>query len=186
MKYLLLMFILLSQLSFAQELKKDFHLESYKMATKAETYIKFENKSTKFGLLTTSYDGYAKDFSVSYSYKDQSFSGVKVTVKGNSIDTDVDARNEKMHDLCLETKTYPDIIVTLSSVVKVQADEQNVPATILVRGKSKPIEIKMTVKENEVVGKAKLSFKELEIPDPSIAIAKVKDEINLEFKLSLK
>jgi polyisoprenoid-binding protein YceI len=186
MKYLLILLCFLSTIVFAQETKKDFHFETYKMASKADSFLKFENKSTKFGLLTTSYDGYAKDFTLTYSYKDKTFSGVKVSLKADTLDTDVDARNEKMRDLCLETKNNPEIIVTLSSVVKVSSEEQNVPASILIRGKSKPIELKMIVKENEVSGKARLSFKEMELPDPSIAIAKVKDDIDLQFKILLQ
>ncbi|MCR9205562.1 MAG: hypothetical protein NXH75_13345, partial [Halobacteriovoraceae bacterium] len=60
--------------------------------------------------------------------------------------------------------------------------------TVLIRGKEKPFTISFTpnLEENRLTLKAQSqwSLKALEIPDPSIAVAKLSDEIKLNISLS--
>ena len=90
-----------------------------------------------------------------------------------------------MKDFCFESSNYPYLAITTNSPLKMTDEEQVIDGKINVRGLDKPIQITLKANAKEFSGKAKLSFKDLEIPDPSIAIASIKDEIFVDFKVIL-
>ncbi|MBF0365706.1 MAG: YceI family protein [Oligoflexia bacterium] len=173
-----------------EKFEQIYSFKSYNEAEAASDQLLFTMKSTKFGLITTSFQAYVKSFIVSGEVNNDNYQNISIAFPAKSIDTDVDARNEKMLDLCLEEKKYPTITVTIPGPLKLTtANYSDLDATILLRGKNRPFKISFEwKKENNnliVSGKATLKLSELEIPDPSIAIAKVEDEININFKISL-
>ncbi|MFZ4712262.1 MAG: YceI family protein [Bacteriovoracaceae bacterium] len=185
MKKLLIMSLLSASALAAPLSQKIYHYEKYNEAKKAPSQIKFMNASKEFGLFTHNYDGMALDFKIQYLVKEKSFTEVKVEIPVTSIDTDNNDRNKKMHTLCFEAADYPYLTITFLEPVKMDGSEQSIPAKINIRGHDKPITIHIKASETQVSGTSKMSFKELDIPDPSIAIASIKDEINLEFKVNL-
>lgn len=178
---------LLSAVLHAQDLQNlKFQSEDFDHAAKAESYLRFDMKSTKMGLLTTSFSGYVKSFDLSYKQEADAFQNVTIRFQAQSLDTDVGARNTKMWELCFDYKTHPEIILSFPGPIRM-SDNQAL-GTIRVRGVEKPIQISFrTVRENNIVqsieGTAMLSLKGLELPDPSILVAKVKDEIQVSFRI---
>ncbi|MCP4915020.1 MAG: YceI family protein [Oligoflexia bacterium] len=190
MKQAILLFLISIQ-SFA--FSNTFKCEDYDNCEKSKDFVKFESESTKLGIITTSFDGYAKDFSVKADHYSSFLKNIKVIVKANSFDTDNSSRDEKMFDETLETKKFEDVIITIDSPVRVfdsEADYQRVPSKIMIRGKTFPVILKAKVikKENNIYvsGNCAISLKKLEIPDPSIAIANVRDQFDLSFAVRLK
>jgi polyisoprenoid-binding protein YceI len=165
--------------------QKTFHQNNFNDAKKADSFLKFKNASKEFGLITHEYEGYALDFKIQYQIKKDQFTDIKVEIPVNSIDTDNNDRNKKMKDFCFESSNYPYLAITTNSPLKMTDEEQVIDGKINVRGLDKPIQITLKANAKEFSGKAKLSFKDLEIPDPSIAIASIKDEIFVNFKVIL-
>jgi polyisoprenoid-binding protein YceI len=165
--------------------QKTYHQNTFKEAQKAESFLKFKNASKEFGLITHEYEGYALDFKIQFQIRKDQFTDLKVDIPVNSIDTDNSDRNKKMREYCFESAQYPYISITSNTPLKISDEEQVIEGKINVRGLDKPIQITLKANAKEFSGKAKLSFKDLEIPDPSIAIASIKDDIYVEFKILL-
>jgi polyisoprenoid-binding protein YceI len=167
---------------------------SYAEAAKSENFVRFDMKSTKFGLVTTSFSGFAKKFSVSGTVTGNGsvdkISNAKLSFNVSDMDTDVDSRNEKMWNLCFSYKEHPTIEITLDTPIDINQNDQIVTAQLSLRGYSKPIKVTLNATTEGsggyfVEGESDVSLKSLEIPDPSIVIAKVKDEIHLQFKVHI-
>jgi len=189
-KYLIGLFIFsLLSLNFALAEDLKFSAANYDEAAKQESKIEFKMESTKLGLVTTGFTSYVRDFVIHYDKSSNAFDNVVVTIMANSLDTDNSSRNEKMYDLCLSVSKYKEITVRLTGKVELSDTPRPFPALLNIRGKDNKIDILLRlVKEGEkefVQGEAKVSLKGLEIPDPSIFIAKVKDQVNLNFKIFL-
>ena len=185
MKILLLFFYM--NLCFGeviQYIEKD-----YDKALTNSSRIVFNMESTKAGIITTSFEGVVKDFSVDYILKNNNFKNIKLSMKAVSFDTDNDGRNEKMQELCLESGKFPNISISLSEDYKVGTNTE-LKGQITIKSISYPILVKLeseTVDGRPVVkGSSSLSLKALAIPDPSIWIASVRDRVDIEFKLDLK
>lgn len=150
--------------------------------------IIFSSESTKFGLVTTSFDGRALEFKVQGALKKDQIENVVVTVPVRKITTDSEGRDEKMWDEILEEKTYQSITVSFP-IIK-HGFEGNVEAQIMVKGRSYPITLflKTLLKEGKlhVEGKGEFFLKKLNVPDPSIAIAKVRDRFDLNFHVLIE
>ncbi len=179
----LLLILFASKFATAESLT--FSYKSYKEAKSAENFISFEMSSTKFGIITTSFTSYVKEFSADYEPHQNGFKNVQVKLKPTDIDTDINARNEKMNEVCFESSKYQEIIVKIPVL---PTGDQTVDATLELRGESFPVKVETHVtkdQKNDLVrGNATLSLKELKIPDPSIAIAKVKDEVKVKFQIT--
>lgn len=186
----ILLFALLFTTSlFAKSYQQEFSQEDFYKAKSAVSFLRFDMKSTKMAMITTDFYGIAKKFTVSFEHSKNTIKDAIVTFKVTDLDTDVNDRNKKMYDLCFESKKFPHLIVTLNNPIKIGKASQSIPATMNIRGKNKSIQIMVeTVKKGKkltVTGVAKVSIKALEIPDPSIWIAKVDDSIDLKFNFEL-
>ncbi len=166
-----------------------YKFKNYEEAKKAEDFIRFAGSSTKFGLITTGFDGYAKDFKVNYDLTGNQLSGLDVIVVASELDTDVNSRNEKMVKDILNKEKFPAINVKIPEKVLLTEGEQTISMQFTVKDKqvTKPVKVKV---ENvagrfHITGSADLGIKELSLPDPSIAIAKVRDEIELNFSIHI-
>ena len=109
----------------------------------------------------------------------------------NDLDTDVDSRNEKMWNYCLDSKNNSRIRITVLDNIALNGETQTHSATLFIRGKEKPISLKIKAEQISTGDliidlNGDLSLKALEIPDPSIVVASVKDEIKLESHLLVK
>lgn len=151
----------------------------------AKTYFKFTGESTKFGLVTTSFEGVAKQFSLNFTEKKDKLENIELLLPVKAIDTDNNSRNEKMWDLCLEEKKYPEIKVNLPKI-DLTATEQTSVGEMTIKDKKIPLEF-VIKKVSEKIYQGKTSFKlsKANIPDPSIAIASVKDEFLIQFQVDL-
>lgn len=169
----------------------EFKNKDFAEAKKSETFLRFEMSSKKLGLFTTSFYGYVKSFKINGEIKENKLaSGASVEFAVHELDTDIDARNEKLWKHCLDEENHPNIRLVLDEEVPLSGEEVKVPATIWLRGDRKPIVItvKSSTKDNSIVIdlKTQLSLKALEIPDPSIAIASVKDNIAVHGVIEIK
>ena len=183
MKTLLL--ILLSVTTWATTL--EINHSNYENGKKGANRIVFNMESTKAGMITTSFQGVVKKASLNYNKQEQGFSDIELTVPVKQIDTDNDARNDKMYDKCFSANKFSDVKVKFSEMITY--GKKQAKGSILIRGKWFPITIDVDVKsasgKTTVNGSAKLSLKGLEIPDPSIWIASVRDLVELEFVFNL-
>lgn len=161
----------------------DYSSTNYSDAKKSESYLKFEMASTKVGLFTTHFTGYAKKFSVSGNKKQNLVSDATVEFNVDQLDTDTDGRNEKMWNHCLDISHHPKVSIKLKESISIDGVERSIPAIINLRGEDHAIQlvVKATKEENKLLVdiKGELSIKELNIPDPSIAIASVRDAIDI-------
>lgn len=188
MKYIFI-FLLLTTSLYAKSYKREFKYSDFYQAKTAPSFLRFDMESTKMGMMTTSFHGVAKKFDVNFGLKDNTLTNTVVHFRVEELDTDVNDRNKKMYNLCFEKDKFPDLIVTLNGPYIIGKTKKSVAATMNVRGKNKQIQIMLdiTKKGNKLIvtGVSQVSLKALEIPDPSIWIAKVKDKIELRFNLEL-
>lgn len=174
----------------AELIIKNFVAIDYKNAKNSKTYLKFDGKSTKLGIITTDFDGYAKKFSITYNLAQNILDQVKIKIDAKSFDTNSSSRNEKMNSLCLESEKYPEIIGTPLTPIDLTIKEQNIVVDFLILGQSHKIPMKLYIEKQSDLYKCKMtgnfSLKEWNIPDPSIAIAKVRDQFDLTFETFIK
>ena len=161
--------------------------ENYNSAMNAECFIKFDMESTKAGFITTGFTGVVKKFSAEFNWNGSEFANTLIKINPRDIDTDNGSRNDKMYEQSFGVDKFAQLVVQIGGPLKA-GNHNNVPALLTVRGKIKEITLNMEItvsKENEFVikGTSQMSIKELEIPDPSIFIAKVRDSVDLSFQL---
>lgn len=180
----LVLVMLLSTLLLAKE-EKSIVYENYDKAMKGEEYLRFDMESTKAGLLTTGFTSVVKKFSVAYDRAEDLISGGEVHFKVDEMDTDVGARNEKMKEVCLGMDKHPEIKVIFLGQIPLGSSEQK--AKMIIRGKEKEITVKVNVEKvgnaYKLEGSSKVTLSGLEIPDPSIWIAKVRDLVDITFSV---
>ena len=103
------------------------------------------------------------------------------------MDTDNNSRNEKMHDLCFSSATFPVISVELGDI---PYGVSTLNGKISLRGKEYPILVNVDVsriQEKVIVKfKSEVSLKKLNIPDPSIFIASVRDLVELSGSVEIE
>lgn len=166
--------------------EKNYQYEDYKKAKDSSEFLKFESESTKFGFVTTSYDGYAKKFSVSFEREKDHLKKIKIDVFVKSLDTDSSSRDEKLANYCMDSEKFPLVTATLENFSLIEGTEK-ISAKLEVMGKAidLPLEVKI-IKVGEVFevsGKGSFNYPDTPIKDPSIAIAKVKKQFDLKFSL---
>lgn len=188
------MFLILLLLSFNSfALTTTYSFKDYEESSKSANYIKLESESTKLGILTTSFDGFVKKFQIS-AKNDQAFlRNIEVKFEAKSIDTDNSSRDEKMYEQTLSADKFKYIVIKINSAVRIfdsKETSQRIPALLHIRGKNFPITLQANVYKVgniiKVSGNTQVSLQKLEIPDPSIAIAKVRDLFDLKFQVELK
>lgn len=184
MKYFILLFIFVSNI-FAKEVVVEH--KSYDEALKSNNKIVFDMESTKAGIITTGFSGVVKSFKLNYDIEQDKIKNVKVHFFVANLDTDIDARNEKMLDLCLSANKFPVISVELGDLI---IGQNSIESLIEVRGEKHPIKFEIDVERKKgffkVKFKSQVSLKGLKIPDPSIFIASVRDLVEIFGELEVK
>lgn len=158
---------------------------SYEEARDAQTYFKFIGSSTKIGMITTSFDGYAKKAELSFEEKGTDFVELRLVIDPEKLDTGISKRDNKMHEKCLETDKYKVITIDVPKMSKT-AERQVVDGVMHVHGKEVPL--KITIKKTNdktFTGSSSFKLSDADIPDPSFSLAKVKDEFEIKFRLAL-
>lgn len=166
------------------------HTSTYEEAKKNQNFLKFQSTSTKLGFITTSFDGYAKDFKVSYDEKGDVLSRLEVNFFVKSFDTDIKSRDEKMHTDVMQAEIFPILKAMFSGPIHLIPSDQKIIMTFTIKDKTitRPVSLHFTQKEEKwlVTGKTQIGLQEMGLPDPSIAIAKVRDLFDIEFGLLLE
>ena len=166
-----------------------YHYKNYDEAMQSNKFVKFEGASTKFGIITTGFDGYVKDFKVNYLLANQELSGVTVDIETKTLDTNLNSRNEKMLNTILEFEKFPTIKAIIVDKLQLTEGEHTVNMFFIVKDKKVTKSVKVKIekhgKEFLITGNTSVGIKELELPDPSIIIAKVNDNIVLKFSITL-
>jgi len=187
MKILTLLFALafaFGPVARAEELK--INSANFEEAEKSENYFKFVGHSRKLGIIGTSFEGYAKSVTLQLERKNSRYENVKLTIPVLQIDTDNSSRNEKMWNTCLNAVEFPEISVSFASPIEANLPSQEVAATMKVRGESVPLIVKLSRSEDgRVKGTTSFKLSEAKIPDPSILVASVRDEFEIEFSVKV-
>lgn len=167
----------------AETLKLD--ASSYEDAQKATTYFKFIGKSTKLGLVTTSFEGYAKKGVMTYDLDESNIKNVVLKIEAKHIDTDNSSRDKKMRTKSLKVKKFKEITVDIPQI-SLSSREQVVDGHMSVRGKQIPLKINIQKNDKGIyTGSSNFKLSEAGIPDPSIAIASVDDVFEIKFQVTL-
>lgn len=185
-------FILTLALSWSVCLKAEdssFQFNNYKEAKKADNFIKFESTSTKLGFITTSFDGYARSFTISYDLRSDKLGQLEVTLPVAQLDTDSDGRNEKMLQEIMEADKFPSIIGKIKEPLNLSEGEHTINMAFHIKDKKFDRPVKFTVRKDHgnilINGTTTMGLKEIGLPDPSIAIAKVRDLFDIKFAVSI-
>lgn len=167
--------------------------ENYESCINNKEYLRFKVENTKIGLFTSKISGYVKNYIVStetienYSTNNIGFVNTEIKFDTKDLDSDNSERDQKLKNYCLNFKKYPQISIKVSEEIKL--GEKTYKGIIDLKGKKFPLNIliKLTLnpktKKVEIKGNSLSGFKALEIPDPSIAVAKLSDEIWMDFAL---
>lgn len=185
--YFLVLFLTVNLSLSAEEIHYQF--KDYKDAKKSENFITFESTSTKFGVMTSSFDGYAKDIVIKYHLNGKTIEHLETIIDSKSLDTDVDSRNQKMYASILEADKYPQIKIVINEKILLSEGENQTEMIFYIKDKQviKRVNYFVEVKNGKffISGKTSLGLKELGLPDPSIIIAKVRDLFDLKFSISI-
>ncbi len=161
-------------------------LDHYSEAKSAPTHFRFVGESTKFGFVTTSFDGFALEGEINYVQTNLLLKDVELKLVSRQIDTDNGSRNEKLWEKCLRVSIYPFILVSLKEPIDLEKDVQDLNGTMKVGDTSISLDIHIKkLGPNVFSGSSSFGLKAAGIPDPSIAIAKVKDKMDIQFKVTL-
>jgi polyisoprenoid-binding protein YceI len=184
MKYLILLFIVFSTQA------KDYSFKDYETAKNSAEFLYFESESTKLGLITTDFRGYAKKFKVETQRQGNSINKVKVILFTKFLDTDNSSRDDKMYESILLVEKYPEITFSSSQTIKLQEGTANVKGLLKIRDIEKEVTLNLNIKNTnqafQITGESSLGLKEFTIPDPSIAIASVRDRFDLKFRIMIE
>lgn len=192
--YLSVFLFLISSEIFCKPISLQFAVNDFDQAAKSDIFIRFDMKSTKLGLMTSEFHGYVKKFSINGEFDEAAKTIVSPSVTFNveDMDTDVSMRNSKMFDYCLDYKNSPTIsLIITDSVVSSMVDsgkEEMLNGKISIRGSQYTVKVnvKITSMDSDkfkIEGNSKLSLSQLKIPDPSIVVATVNDNVDVSFKL---
>lgn len=189
----LVSFFLISIRLLAEPLNGIFASQSYVEAKKAESQLKFTVESTKVGLFSSDVDGFVKTFSYSADIDKENFilRDIKLSFKAIDMDSDSSDRDSKLHHLCMEVTKYPNIKIRFERPIFLRDKKVNeVLGIVSIRGKEKSFKAKVQSITNPKGFKLRIlsdwSLKEMEIPDPSILVAKLSDEIKISVVIDHK
>ena len=161
------------------------------MAEESSEYLHFIVESTKVGIFSSDVDGYVKDYSYSAKYDDKNeiIREMKIIFQVKSMDTDNESRDEKLHNLCMSHKKFPQVVLSVPGPLFLKgAKPYKYEGVALIRGKKKPFTIELVVEKQQngktiISGESAWSLKDMEISDPSIAVATLSDEIRIKIKI---
>ncbi|MBC7713447.1 MAG: YceI family protein [Rhizobacter sp.] len=167
----------------------NFHYNNYAEAKKSPDFVKFENTSTKLGMITTGFDGYSKDIKVQYTISGEQLTQLETSIPVASLDTDAESRDKKMHNDIMDAEKFPKILVSLPTPIALVPGEYTVDMIFTIKDKKIKKPVKYSIKKSNgnysVSGSSTLGLTEAGLPDPSIFIAKVKDTFDLKFSVTL-
>jgi len=146
--------------------------------------ISFESKSTKLGFITTSFGGRALSFKIQGKVNQVETKDVVVTIPVGGLSTDLSGRDDKMWNEILNKDKFPEISLRFPPIPHDFSGKKIANITILGQSYELPVELTTTNKDGKIIvnGSGSFSLKELKIPDPSIAIASVRDRFDFKFK----
>jgi hypothetical protein len=157
----------------------------YDKAGAAATTFAFHGESTKLGVWTTTFEGRAREGLLAWREDQGLWHDVVLTMPVAGLDTDSDARDEKMGEHCLQASAHPTIVVRLAAPIDPRNPPAEIAATLSVRGRETSVPLRLSRREGTVEGEGRFKLSALGIPDPSIAVAKVRDEFTIRFKVAL-
>ena len=171
-----------------------FHASHYDNAKKANSYLRFDvTHRSVAGLISSTVNGYVKDFAVNGSYDSEKLdlSHAIVSFQVFAMDTNNGTRDGMMHKDTLKGIKYPGLQVAFSKTLKLGT--QTVPAVMTVLGAKNNINVTVTITDAGqsflASGSAKLSLNALGIPSPKLlvkGIASVDDSIKILYQISVK
>lgn len=188
--FLIVTLTLFSFTVFAGKVEHQCSSESYADAMKSDCFIKFDMKSTKAGFITTSFTGAVKKFNTVFNWNGEEFANALLKINVADMDTDNSARDSKMNEETFSSDKFAELAVQIGGPLKAGV-HNNVPGLLTVRGKIKEITLNLDItvskdKEYVIKGSSQMSIKQLELPDPSIFIASVRDRVDLSFQIKGK
>ena len=187
--YLFTLVLFITNFAKAESFNKDFVYKDYSAAKSGESSLIFKAESSKLGFIHSSFEGRALRFGIGYDRSGDILQKMRIHVDAKSFDTDNNARNNKMNELCLESQKFPEIIGEYSSPIDLNAGNQSIVIAFTFKGKQELLPMKLTSNKIGNSFKVKIegpiSLKAWNIPDPSIAIASVKDQFDLLFEAIL-
>lgn len=149
--------------------------------------LRFELESTKGGIIRSKVEGWVRDFTLSYDRDGEVVRDVRVTFPVRAMDTDNGRRDEKMKDICLDAARFSTVEVTIPGPIPADVHGA-VAGRIRIRGRWRPIRIRVAAQTSEsntsIEGRASVSLSALGVPDPSIWIARVRDRVDISFRMS--
>jgi len=179
------LFFLSVNIGLSKEVNFSVNNETFSSAKNNRNQLQFSVTSTKVGLFSSDVPGYVKNFNVKYDIRNEMMiQNANISFAIDSMDTDNTTRDEKMKNLCLGMSQFQRIEVRINKPFSLKDnDEFNIPGEVLIRGKWNPITIGVVVKKEgkELMLKmtSEWSLQKLSIPDPSILVAKLSDEIKI-------
>lgn len=147
-------------------------------------------ESTKVGIFSSDVDGYVLNYqySANYDEKNNILRNMVLRFPIKHMNSDNDTRDEKLHNLCLNEAKFKEIVVKIPGPLFLnQKSAKDYSGSVLIRGKEKPFTISLSPKIEkdlfQISGETTWSLKEMEIPDPSIAVATLSDEIRIKINI---
>ena len=186
------LFFLSINIGLSKEVNFSVNNETFSSAKNNRNQLQFSVTSTKVGLFSSDVPGYVKNFNVKYDINNEMMiHNAKISFSIDSMDTDNTSRDEKMKNQCLGMSQFQKIEVRINKPFSLKdIDEFNIPGEVLIRGKWNPITIAIVVKkvEKELMLRiaSEWSLQKLSIPDPSILVAKLSDEIKINASIYIK
>jgi polyisoprenoid-binding protein YceI len=180
------MLLLLNLLSWGILAKEQsYQFKDFDEAKKSEEFLTFVGESTKFKIITTEFTGFAKKFSLNFDLKENIVKNILVVLDAKSLDTDNSSRNDKLYSLCLKVDQFPTLKITIDQpVTLLDAQEGEVQAKLTVLDKNLTRTLKYKIQKLDsgfkVSFSTDLSIAESGMEDPSIAIAKVDDRVQIQ------
>ncbi|MCF8060765.1 MAG: hypothetical protein K9K67_15790 [Bacteriovoracaceae bacterium] len=189
---ILLFFFFVTSLSLKAEVitgSKSF--DSYQLAQEAKDHLKFTVESTKVGIFSSDVDGFVLryNYKADYDEKNGVLKDLELVFLIKDMNTDHQGRDTKLHTQCMGMPEFQSINVLFNGPIFIKDKKpQKLAGIVVMRGKEKPFimmaSLNFLEKTLSVSGQSVWSLKEMEIPDPSIAVAKLSDEIRLDIKLT--
>ena len=170
---------------------QSYTFQDFKEAQKSQEFLKFVGESTKLKIFTTEFYGYAKSFVIQYDVKEEILKNIVVKIAAGSLDTDNSMRDDKLHNQCLKVSKFPEITLTIAKEVSLKNEgEGEVLAVMHIMDKSLTKSVKYKIQKVDLNTRVDFTssflISESGIEDPSIAIAKVRDEVLLSGTVVLK
>ena len=114
-----------------------------------------------------------------------------VKLRADSLKTGMSSRDNHMREKYIEAEKFPDIVFTVeSATIPATADSGSVKGAFTIKGKTKKLDIPVTVSERTAGGITlksafKLDIKDYGIPQPKFAVVKMQTVIDVTLDLVL-